>query len=130
MTIENAPADENTCTYYSVGASSTELVLQPLCSHRKAMLAAWSSFALFEILFLPLMTILPTLLVTIAILAFLSATEPGLQNHWLTHSVIFSLWAACFAVMVFLTGKAIWARGYTTFIFDRIDQQLAIHTVF
>jgi hypothetical protein len=129
MTIENTSSDGNTCTYYSVEASSTELVLQPRCSRRKAMLAAWSSFGLFEILFLPLMTILPALLVTIAILAFLSATEPGWQNHWLTHSVIFSLWTACFTAIVFLTGKAIWTSGYTTFIFDRLEQQLAIHTV-
>ncbi len=89
MTLENTSLDWDVSVYHSVEASSTELVLQPHGSRRKSMGAAWLGFVLFEILVLPLITILPAFVVMIIILAMLSATMPGLQNHWITGGVVF-----------------------------------------
>ncbi len=128
MTVENIPSDQNASIYYSVGTSSTELVLQPRCSRRQAMRAAWLGLVGFEVFLLPL-TILPTFLVMVFILMTLSLTTPVFLNHWITKVFIFLLWAACLATIALLTGKAVRESGYTTFIFDCIQKHFAIHTV-
>jgi hypothetical protein len=113
--------------YDSVGESSIELLLQPRSSRRHVMSQAWLGLIVFEIIFLPMLTILPTGCLIGTLLGLLSMYSPALQNHLITHGVIYLLWIGCFTGIVYLTWKAICDCGYKTFIFDRVQQQLVIN---
>jgi hypothetical protein len=127
MTRSSASSDNYGCVFDSVGESSTELVLQPRYNRHLVMSQAWQGLILFEILFLPMFTVLPTVLLMTAILLPLSMYAPELQNHQIIRGFIFLLWIGCLAAIIFLTWKAVCDSGYKTFIFDRIQQQLVIN---
>ncbi len=128
MTLEKTPSNWDGSVYGIVRESATELMLQPCAERSKVMGAAWLGMVGFVTLLLPF-TLLPTLLITVLILAVLSSIAPELQSHWLTAGVIFSLWGAALSIIAILIWKAIEDSGYKTFIFDRIQKQLMINTV-
>jgi hypothetical protein len=123
LSIPNPSGD----LYDSVRISSLELVLQPRCSRAEALRIGWSTVKAIGI-FLPFITILPTLIVTIVTLAIIGATVPIWQNHWITNFVIVLLWVFCLTILVFLIGQGLWTSGYRTYSFDRIQQQLVVNT--
>jgi hypothetical protein len=127
MTDSRDSASNYLGVYDSVGESSTELLLQPRSSRRHVMSQAWLGLIIFEIMFLPMLTIVPTVCLMATLLGLLSMYAPALQNHQITHGVIYLLWSCCFAAIVYLTWKAMCDVGYKTFIFDRIQQQLVIN---
>ncbi|PSB50146.1 hypothetical protein [Chamaesiphon polymorphus] len=127
MTHGNTRSNRHPYVYESVKLSETELVLQPACSRARVMRKAWLSMLLFEIVILPLM-MLATFGVNIIVFASLKSIMPVFENTLLTHICILLPWVILAAAMVFLTWRMVWESGYTTFIFDRLQQQLIINT--
>jgi hypothetical protein len=113
--------------YGIVEENDRELILQPYASRRKVMNSAWVGMLGFLLMVVPF-TILPIFLVTLFGLIILSAIAPGLQNSWFSLGAILLLWGAAFALIIFLTGKAIADSGYKTFVFDRVQKQLIVST--
>lgn len=126
MTLDNR-VDWDGAVYGSVSENSTELMLQPYASRSKVMRTAWMGMLGFLLMVLPF-TILPIFLVTLFGLIALSAIAPELQNHPFTLGAILLVWVTAFMTIAFLIWKAIEDSGYKTFIFDRIQKQLVIHT--
>jgi hypothetical protein len=126
MTLDNR-MDWDGTVYGIVEENDRELILQPSASRRKVMSSAWVGMLGFLLMVVPF-TILPIFLITLFGLIILSAIAPGLQNSWFSLGAILLLWGAAFALIIFLTGKAIADSGYKTFVFDRVQKQLIINT--
>ncbi|PZO41668.1 MAG: hypothetical protein DCF19_08890 [Pseudanabaena frigida] len=126
--MENSTSGRNDSVYGIVATTSTELVLQPICSRKQSMRTAWLGLVIFAILSL-LLAIFLAFLIMFCILAALSTTAPLLQNHWITKVVIAAIWGLCAVSIACFTGKAAWVSGYTTFTFDRLQRQFVIHTM-
>jgi hypothetical protein len=128
MNHQNAPSDKYLDVYDSVGESSTELLLQPRCSRNRIMGKAWQGLIIFILLVLPFLTILPTAIAMVAIVALINIYIPSSLNLPIAHGAVILLWVGCLGVSIYLTWKTIYESGYTTFIFDRIQKQLVINT--
>jgi hypothetical protein len=126
MTLDNR-MDWDGTVYGIVKENDRELILQPYASRRKVMNSAWVGMLGFLLMVVPF-TILPIFLVTLFGLIILSAIAPGLQNSWFSLGAILLLWGAAFALIIFLTGKAIADSGYKIILFDRTQKQLIIST--
>jgi hypothetical protein len=127
MSDRHGSANNYVGVYDNVGESSTELVLQPRSDRHRVMRQAWVGLIVFEMMLLPMLTIAPTVFLMAVLLTVLKIHSPALQNHPLTHGVIYLLWLCCSIAMIFITWKAVCDSGYKTFIFERVQKQLVIN---
>ncbi len=109
----------NNGIYDSVGESSTELILQPRWPRSRIMRETRLGTLFLAILVFPLAIIVPSML-QIALFSWMSPL-PGFFCY-----VIWIIWSY---ISANLTYHLIHEQGYTTFVFDRTQQQFIINIV-
>ncbi|MDX2256807.1 MAG: hypothetical protein NW214_14945 [Pseudanabaenaceae cyanobacterium bins.39] len=127
MTTENSQLQKDLLAYYVVETNANELVLQPPHSRGKAIRDGWWNLVVFQIFVTGIIAALVAFLVIITLI-ILDKVAPNLKNDLMSKAILlFSLIGLGGSIA--LGTLFAWYSGYKTFIFDRVQQQLIIHTV-